>query len=131
MGLLLLPNDVQVWQPQGNVLHSNAAVRCSTQRHRRYAVWPELFPCWCGRVAVPCMVTDAGDSSPFVGDTGIVALPRERSTVAEVHHRIMGASDVWRSMSIGARERIIKHLSMETFVQMYCDLDNSLGNGIC
>lgn len=86
----------------------------------------EAFPNVLGEAmscGIPCVTTDVGDAARIVGDTGWVVPRGDPSLLAEalraaadldpVHRRRRGAS---------ARQRIVKHFSLDTTLARYAQL---------
>ena len=71
---------------------------------------------------VPCVVTDVGDASLIVGDTGIVVRPRNPKELAEGWEHILNMSAKQRSsLGMEARKRIQENYSIERIVEKYKD----------
>jgi glycosyltransferase involved in cell wall biosynthesis len=77
---------------------------------------------------VPCVVTDVGDSSWIVGDTGNVVPPGESVALCAALYNMVSKSREER-VKIGemARRRIIEHFSLEYVVGEYERLYGDLG----
>lgn len=85
--------------------------------------WGEGFPNVIGEAmacGVPCVVTDVGDSSWIVGNTGLVVPPRDPGALSDAWAKLieMGAE---RRVNLGqkARQRLIKHFSLPRIVYQY------------
>jgi glycosyltransferase involved in cell wall biosynthesis len=90
------------------------------------SAWGEGFSNSIGEAmacGVPCAVTDVGDSAYIVGDTGLVAPPREPQALANsiVHLIDMGAAGR-RQLGAKARQRIETEFSLPVIVQRYEEL---------
>jgi len=72
---------------------------------------------------VPCVVTDVGDSTYIVGDTGLSVPPRDPETLAQAISRLIDAG-VTRRRQLGAaaRRRIESEFSLPAIVRRYEDL---------
>lgn len=86
----------------------------------------EAFPNVVGEAmscSLPCVVTDVGDSSELVGDSGIVVPPKSPQALAkgmlELAHT---GADRRRELGAAARERIRLNYSMERIALQYADL---------
>jgi len=78
---------------------------------------------------VPCAVTDVGDSSRIVHDTGCIVAPRDSTALAGAfEHLIQIGAEGRRTLGLRARERIVKHFSLEAIVKQYEDLYLSVHN---
>lgn len=70
----------------------------------------------------PCVVTDVGDASLIVGDTGWVVPPRNPEQLAgAIVEALRERSDVekWKARSHAARQRILSEFSLEKMVERY------------
>jgi glycosyltransferase involved in cell wall biosynthesis len=85
--------------------------------------WGEAFPNAVGEAmatAVPCIVTDVGDSSLLVGDTGFVVPPGHVPTLGQAMQRILSLKPEQRSaLGALARARIVRHWSLDSVVRLY------------
>lgn len=80
---------------------------------------------------VPAVVTDVGDLSYIVGDTGVVVPPQNPAALAEGWRRLLRlSSDERREMGTAARLRVIEHFSLPAIAAQYMDLYRSLVNPI-
>lgn len=69
---------------------------------------------------VPCVATDAGDSSIVLGDTGIVIQPRRPSDLAAAIVQILSEDEnAYADRSARARKRIIDFYSLDSIVAQY------------
>lgn len=76
---------------------------------------------------VPCLVTDAGDSRWIVGDTGVVCADVGSAAIGAALLDMIEAGREWRvGMGRRARVRIEEHFSIETIVDQYDELYESL-----
>jgi glycosyltransferase involved in cell wall biosynthesis len=87
------------------------------------SAWGEGFSNSIGEAmacGVPCVVTDVGDSAYIVGDTGLVAPPREPQAFANAIVRLidMGAAGR-KKLGAKARKRIETEFSLPAVVQKY------------
>lgn len=68
--------------------------------------------------SIPCTVTDVGDSSWIVGQTGVVVPPKHPQALADGWKRIMSMSEAERAaMGKAARERIVAKFSKGCMVK--------------
>ncbi len=83
----------------------------------------EAFPNVIGEAmacGVPCVVTDVGDSAAVVGDTGVVAPPKDPERLAGGWDRLLSVSREERTqLGRRARQRIEEHYSLASVVQQY------------
>jgi glycosyltransferase involved in cell wall biosynthesis len=90
------------------------------------SAWGEGFPNAVGEAmacAVPCVVTDVGDSSDVVGDAGYVVAPGDPYTLADALQKLTAAGLGWRQeLGIRARRRIEQHYSIESIADQYAEL---------
>lgn len=69
---------------------------------------------------VPCVVTDVGDSSYLVGDTGISVPPREPQALAEALGKLVDAGPDYRhTLGDAARKRVENDFSLPAIVRRY------------
>jgi len=69
---------------------------------------------------VPCVVTDVGDSSYIVGETGLVVSPRNPDAVAKAWEKILNMDEEERlDLGRAARNRILSHFSIERVAKQY------------
>jgi len=66
---------------------------------------------------VPCVVTDVGDSSLIVGDTGVVVPPKDPEALAKGWARLIERMHEEPHLGLAARERIKERLSLDALVQ--------------
>lgn len=70
--------------------------------------------------AVPCAVTDIGDSALIVGETGQVVPPRDPVSLADAVDRILALSREERqALGKAARDRICAHYSLDRVAAQY------------
>jgi glycosyltransferase involved in cell wall biosynthesis len=70
--------------------------------------------------AVPCVVTDVGDSARIVGDTGKVVPPRDSRALAEAWSELLAAGEPERrALGLAARGRIEALYSLPAIVDQY------------
>ena len=85
----------------------------------------EAFPNAVGEAmacAVPCVVTDVGDSARIVGDTGRVVPPRDPSALAAAWLDLLAIGDEpRRDLGRRARQRIADSFSIDAVVRTYED----------
>ena len=73
--------------------------------------------------AVPCVVTDVGDSALIVADTGRIVPPGAPVALAGALRELIEGSAQGRSaLGVRARERIVKHFSLDAITQQYEEL---------
>lgn len=73
--------------------------------------------------AVPCVVTDVGDSALLVGDTGIVVPPSRPDELARGMRQLADAgADGRAKLGRQARLRMEQHFSIDAVAGMYADL---------
>ncbi|HWF86438.1 MAG TPA: glycosyltransferase, partial [Vicinamibacterales bacterium] len=89
------------------------------------SAYGEAFPNAVGEAmacAVPCVVTDVGDSARIVGDTGRVVPPRDPPALAAAWLDLLTLGDEQRR-DIGrrARQRVADSFSIDTVVRAYED----------
>jgi glycosyltransferase involved in cell wall biosynthesis len=85
----------------------------------------ESFPNVIGEAmscAVPCVVTNVGDSALMVGDTGFIVPPSDPSALAEATIRLLKNVDLRTEMGKKARIRIINNYSIEQITRDYEEL---------
>lgn len=77
--------------------------------------------------AVPCVVTDIGDSAWIVNGAGIVVPPRNVDALASGIMEMLNMPEAKRrEMGNKARERVIEHFSLQKIVAQYESLYESL-----
>jgi glycosyltransferase involved in cell wall biosynthesis len=77
--------------------------------------------------AVPCAVTNVGDSAVIVHDTGKIVPPRDPSALAEAWRALIALGSEGRAhMGTAARRRIKKHFSLPLIVARYQSLYEEL-----
>ena len=68
--------------------------------------------------SVPCVVTDVGDAKQIIGDTGYVVVPGNPPALVSAWQEALDEGGVEKaSRSQRARERIIKHFSLERLIE--------------
>jgi len=73
--------------------------------------------------AVPCVVTDVGDSRLVVGETGRVVAPREPGALARAWDDLLGLSAVARAaLGAAAREHVARHFSLPVVAGRYAEV---------
>ena len=79
--------------------------------------------------AVPCVVTDVGDSAEIVGDSGAVIPPGDPVALMKAWHRLLTLAPADRArLGEVARERIRSRYSIRSIVQRYEALYEDLGS---
>jgi glycosyltransferase involved in cell wall biosynthesis len=85
--------------------------------------YAEAFPNVVGEAmscAVPCVVTDVGDSAFIVGDTGRVVQPRDPQALADACSELISLNAYQRrDLGLKARQRILEHFSLDAVVRQY------------
>lgn len=77
--------------------------------------------------AVPCAVTDVGDSASIVGNTGRVVPPRHPEALANAWKELIDLGAEGRAaLGQAARARVIEHFSLESVVAQYEKLYESV-----
>jgi glycosyltransferase involved in cell wall biosynthesis len=88
--------------------------------------WGEGFPNAIGEAmacAVPCVVTDIGDSARVVGPCGRSIVPRDPSALANAWGELLNLpSDERRELGQSARRRVMDRYSIDAVVRQYEDL---------
>jgi glycosyltransferase involved in cell wall biosynthesis len=96
-----------------------------------YAAWDiatnsslsEAFPLAVGEAMaceVPCVVTQVGDSSAIVGDTGKVVPPQRPELMAKAWRELLeSGAQVRQKLGTAARERVAKRYSLPALVEQY------------
>jgi glycosyltransferase involved in cell wall biosynthesis len=80
--------------------------------------------------AVPCAVTDVGDSALIVHDTGKVVPPRDPSALAEAWHALVAlGAEGRRKLGAAARQRVERNFSLPVVVARYQSLYEELALG--
>lgn len=70
--------------------------------------------------AVPCVVTDVGDSASIVGDTGVVARDFSAESISEAVINLIDAGPERRAeLGRAARARVAEHFSLPVIVERY------------
>jgi glycosyltransferase involved in cell wall biosynthesis len=73
--------------------------------------------------AVPCAVTDVGDSARIVADTGRVVPPCDAAALAQAIRDLVELDpESRRTLGKRARARIVQHFSLDAIVQQYEEL---------
>lgn len=94
------------------------------------SIWGEAFSNSIGEAmasAVPCVVTDVGDSAWIVGDTGIIVPPGDAGALAEGIIKLTSLpADARERLGIKARGRVVSQYSLQKVAQLYNDLYNKL-----
>ncbi|MCD6024344.1 MAG: glycosyl transferase group 1 [Fibrobacteria bacterium] len=73
--------------------------------------------------AVPCVVTDVGDSARLLGDAGLVVPPRDAAALAEALARLLASGAAERSaLGAAGRARIEENFTIEKIGREYAGL---------
>ncbi len=73
--------------------------------------------------AVPCVVTDVGDSARLVHDTGVAVPPRDAPALANALANLIEAGpDVRQRLGQAARQRIVEEFSLSAVSARYSAL---------
>ena len=95
----------------------------------------EAFPLAVGEAmacAVPCVVTQVGDSPAIVAETGKIVPPRQPEAMAAAWRELIEAGPESRQvLGNQARQRVITHFSLTQFAQRYQSLYRDVANRIC
>jgi glycosyltransferase involved in cell wall biosynthesis len=87
------------------------------------ASYTESFPNVVGEAmacAVPCVVTDVGDATRMVADTGLVVPPRDAPALAAAWEQLSAASpEERRELGRRARARVLERYSLDHVVSKY------------
>jgi glycosyltransferase involved in cell wall biosynthesis len=76
---------------------------------------------------VPCVVTDVGDSTLIVGDTGRVVPRRDPAALADAWYELLAVGpDVRARLSLAARRRTEEHFSLTSAIAKYEELYKEL-----
>jgi glycosyltransferase involved in cell wall biosynthesis len=90
----------------------------------------EAFPNVVGEsmsCGTPCVVTDVGDSSLIVGDSGIVVPPGDPAALASGMEALFGISrDERRKLGVRGRQRIISEYGIGIVTKKYEDLYSTI-----
>lgn len=79
--------------------------------------------------AVPCVVTDVGDSAIIVDDTGLTVSPHDPAGLAEAADSLLKLSTAQRDqVGSKARQRVIKEYSLSTIAKAYSDFYQKIGS---
>lgn len=80
--------------------------------------------------ALPCVVTDSGDSVSIVGDTGIAVPVRSPELIADAWQRLLELEpDVRQALGLRARARVVGEFSMDRAARRYERLYQTLIDG--
>ena len=82
--------------------------------------------------AVPCVVTDVGDSASIVGKTGKVVLPQNPEALSTAWLELIDLErDGRQELGRLARQRILQHYSLDLIVKRYEELYSDIVNVEC
>ena len=87
------------------------------------SIYGEAFPLVVGEAMaceVPCVVTDVGDSTYIIGDTGIAVPPGKTDEIANAWMKLLKMDSIEKhKLGVAARERINSLFSIEHVVKEY------------
>jgi glycosyltransferase involved in cell wall biosynthesis len=93
----------------------------------------EAFPIAVGEAmacGTPCVVTDVGDSTLIVGNTGEVVPAGDAAALAGGWRKLLIAGpDVRRRLGMAARERVQQHFALPSIVERYQAVYSQLAAG--
>ncbi|WP_072623290.1 glycosyltransferase family 4 protein [Spirulina major] len=78
--------------------------------------------------AVPCVVTDIGDSAWLVGETGKVVPPSNPEALADAWRELINLKDGRRNLGQKARQKIVNNLAIDVIVSQYEKLYHQITN---
>ena len=82
--------------------------------------------------AVPCAVTDVGDSAWIVGDTGRVARPADAEALAKSWLDLIEIGDKSRrELGLAARRRVEENFNLPNIVRRYENLYEEIAGDRC
>ena len=129
---LALNDNVHLLGRRDDIPHVTAALDIATSSSTA-----EGFPNTVGEAmacAVPCAVTDVGDSAFLVGDTGRVVPPRAPEALADAWNALIAMGhDARAQLGRAARQRIAERFDLPRVIGLYEDLYrslDSLGNNV-
>ena len=129
---LALNDNVHLLGRRDDIPHVTAALDIATSSSTA-----EGFPNTVGEAmacAVPCAVTDVGDSAFLVGDTGRVVPPRAPEALADAWNALIAMGhDARAQFGRAARQRIAERFDLPRVIGLYEDLYrslDSLGNNV-
>ncbi len=97
------------------------------------SAYGEAFPMAIGEAmscAVPCVVTDVGDSAYLVGETGLVVPPRDVAALADAWERLLSAPASERAeRGARARARIAAHFELGAIARRYEEVWRGVAEG--
>lgn len=106
------------------VLNAALDIACSASG------WGEGFSNAIGEAmacAVPCVVTDIGDSGFIIGDTGLLVPPRNPQALADAISRLITAGTEHRQqLGAAARRRVEKEFSLPSITGRFHELYNDV-----
>jgi glycosyltransferase involved in cell wall biosynthesis len=87
------------------------------------SAWGDAFPNVIGEAmacGVPCVVTDIGDASCIVGNTGIVVPPRHPTALVKAWNKLLEMDATARTrLGEAARQRVIENYSLAKIARRY------------
>jgi glycosyltransferase involved in cell wall biosynthesis len=102
------------------------AIQASLDIATLSSAWGETFPLAIGEAmasGVPCVVTDVGDLSLLVGNTGCTVNPRDSKALADAWRYLLKMdSQQRRELGLLARQRVQQNFSIDAVVAQYQNL---------
>ncbi|MCT7961878.1 glycosyltransferase [Laspinema sp. D1] len=124
--VLGLEDKISLLGERGDMTRLNAALDIASLS----SSYGEAFPLAVGEAmacAVPCAVTDVGDSGWMVGETGRVVEPHNPQALANAWNSLLNLTIQERKfLGQAARERVEKLFSLDSVVNQYQSLYQSL-----
>ena len=80
--------------------------------------------------AVPCVVTDVGDSARFVGATGWVCDAQRASLADALSEALDTAPEARNRLGAQARARVVEHYDLAASVEAYAVLYRALAGSV-